>query len=133
MKLQDDWELIERLVMRVPVDRVRAEQACREKDVDTLDALLTALEAPPTRVESKPEHVEVTHEMRKALRAFRKRLKLVRLDDESRIGNRRLTGGSRSEIDAIVPPDGYSNDVWNSLVAAGLLKDTGQGFYTLPS
>lgn len=132
MKLQGNWELVERLISRVPVDQARASQACREKDVEMLDNLMADLEAASAPVASKPEHIEVTHEMREALRAFRKRLKLVRLDDESRLGNRQLTGGSKSEIDAIIPPAEYPSDVWDSLVAAGLLKDTGQGFYMLP-
>lgn len=70
-------------------------------------------------------------ELKRALKAFRKRLKLTRLDDESRLGNRYVTGGRKSAIAAIMPPREYPKAVWDVLVAQGKLKDTGQGFYEL--
>ena len=37
-------------------------------------------------------------ELRRAMKAFKKRLKLARLDDESRLGRGAMTGGARSSI-----------------------------------
>lgn len=69
--------------------------------------------------------------LKRALKAFRKRLKLTRLDDESRLGNRYVTGGRSSNIVAIQPPREYPPSVWAALVAQGKLRDAGQGFYEL--
>ncbi len=42
--------------------------------------------------------------LKRALKAFRKKLKLMRLEDESRLGNRYTTSGRSSNITAITPP-----------------------------
>lgn len=70
-------------------------------------------------------------ELKRALKAFRKRLKLMRLDDESRIGGGATTSGSRSGIVAIRPPEKYPKAVWDELVKQGKLKDAGGGLYEL--
>lgn len=72
-------------------------------------------------------------ELKQALTAFKKRLKLMRLDQESRLGGGRpTTSGKKSDIDQIIPPDRFSRDVWKALAAKKLLKDHGGGFYSLP-
>ncbi|MBL8746813.1 MAG: hypothetical protein JNK58_10715 [Phycisphaerae bacterium] len=71
-------------------------------------------------------------ELDKALRAFRKRLKVMRLADESRLGGRQLTKGRESEIDAIIPPHEFPDEVWRALAREGRLIHTGRGFYSLP-
>ncbi len=63
------------------------------------------------------------------MRAYTKRLKLARLADESRLGNRYTTGGRKSAIDAIIPPEEFPPEVWKALALAGKLRDTGGGFY----
>ena len=132
LKLQGNWDLAVRLMSRFPVDQKAAMEAYKTKDFAAFDALLRSLETPKPKAEPEDEGpVAVTHEMREALKAFRKRLKLVRLDDESRLGNRQMTGGLKSEIDAIIPPDDYPGEVWKSLAHAGVLRHTGQGFYEL--
>jgi hypothetical protein len=70
-------------------------------------------------------------EMKKAFKAFKKRLKLTRLDDESRLGGGPLSGGRPSEIVAIMPPHGFPQAVWDELVRQGKLKRAGQGTYEL--
>lgn len=70
-------------------------------------------------------------ETRSAMRAFRKRLRLARLDAESRLGVGPLSGGKRHEIDAIVPPREFGIAVWEALVAQGRLRRAGGGFYAL--
>ncbi len=68
---------------------------------------------------------------KRALKAFRKRLKLTRLDEESKLGVGPLTGGKRSGVVAIAPPNQYPAGVWEELVKQGKLKRSGSGFYAL--
>ena len=70
-------------------------------------------------------------QLRQAMRAYRKRLKLTRLDDESRISVSPMTGGKDSQIRAILPPHEYERDIWDELVRQGQLRNAGQGFYEL--
>jgi hypothetical protein len=68
--------------------------------------------------------------LKMALKAFRKRLKLTRLDDESRLGGGPLSG-RRSSIVAISPPAEYPRAVWDELVRQGKIKYMGNGTYGL--
>lgn len=79
-----------------------------------------------------PAGTAVTPEqLRDALKAFKKRLKLTRLDDESRLGRGAMTKGGRSGVQAIQPPLQYPKAVWDELVRQGRLKYAGHGLYTL--
>ena len=72
-------------------------------------------------------------DLKRALGAFKKRIKLMRLDQESSLGaGRPMTGGKRSDIDQIQPPNQFPREVWKELAARKLIKDHGQGFYSLP-
>ncbi len=66
------------------------------------------------------------------MKAFKKRLKLTRLDDESKVGHGPMTGGSRSGVVAIPPPTRYPHEVWDELVRQGRLRRAGHGLYELP-
>lgn len=69
-------------------------------------------------------------QLKAAMTAFKKRLKLTRLDDESKLGGGRpVTGGKKSAIVGIVPPREFPREVWAELVRQNKLKDTGGGFY----
>jgi len=70
-------------------------------------------------------------QLKNALKAFRKRLKLSLLDDESQLGRGAMTGGGRSGIVAISPPDRYPQAVWDELVRQGKLRDAHHGLYEL--
>ena len=70
-------------------------------------------------------------ELRLAMKAFRKRLKLMRLDDESRMGYGPTSSGQKSRVAAITPPDQYSKAVWQELAKQGKLKHAGGGLYSL--
>ncbi|MCC6419830.1 MAG: hypothetical protein IT429_16475 [Gemmataceae bacterium] len=73
-----------------------------------------------------------THEqLKQAFKAFRKRLKLTRLEEESKISRRPVTGGRQSSIVAIVPPNQFPQAVWDELVRQGKLKKAGHGTYEL--
>lgn len=69
--------------------------------------------------------------LKRAMKAFRKRLKLTRLNEESKLGRNPLTSGKKSEVVAIMPPHQYTDEVWKALTIQGKLKDTGGGFYEL--
>jgi hypothetical protein len=70
-------------------------------------------------------------ELKNALKAFKKRLKLARLDDESRLGGRYTSSGGRSGIIGILPPSQYPPSVWEELVRLGRLRHSGPGMYEL--
>jgi hypothetical protein len=70
-------------------------------------------------------------ELKLALKAFKKRLKLTRLEDESKLSRRPTTTGQGSGIVAISPPNQFPQAVWDELVKQGKLKKAGQGQYEL--
>jgi hypothetical protein len=64
---------------------------------------------------------------------FKKRLKLTRLDQESKLGaSRPLTSGKKAEALGIIPPSDFPPHVWQELARRGRIKDYGGGFYTMP-
>jgi len=71
-------------------------------------------------------------QIKNALKAFKKRLKLTRLDDESRLGHGAMSNGGQSGIVAISPPARYPQAVWDELVRQGKLRRAGHGLYELP-
>ena len=68
-------------------------------------------------------------ELKLALKAFNKRLRLTRLDDESKIGGGAMSGGSKSGVVAISPPNQFPQSMWDELVKQGKLKYVGHGLY----
>lgn len=70
-------------------------------------------------------------ELKKALKAFKKRLKVTRLDDESRLGHGPMSGGAKERVVSIQPPAGFGREIWEELVEKGFLKRDGQGFFEL--
>jgi hypothetical protein len=72
-----------------------------------------------------------SEQLKAALKAFRKRLKLTRLDAESKLGVGPMSGGQKSGIVAIMPPDQYPKCVWDELVKQGKLKQATHGMYSL--
>jgi hypothetical protein len=69
--------------------------------------------------------------LKRALKSFRKRLKLLRLDEESRIGGAFSTGMNSSVV-ALTPPDQYPTRIWEQLAQQGRLIDAKHGMYELP-
>lgn len=70
-------------------------------------------------------------ELKRALGAFKKRLKVIRLDDDSRLGHGPLSSGSREKVVAIQPPAGFGKAIWEELADLGYLKRDTVGFYEL--
>lgn len=76
--------------------------------------------------------VDIT-QLKNAMKAFKKRLKLARLDAESTLGRGPTSGGGRSGIVAIVPPNQYPQAIWDELTRQGKLRRAGHGMYELVS
>jgi hypothetical protein len=72
-----------------------------------------------------------SQELKAAFKAFKKRLKLTRLDDESKLRGGPMSTGQGSGIVAIVPPNQFPQAVWDTLVQQGKLKKAGHGTYEL--
>jgi len=70
-------------------------------------------------------------ELRLAMKAFRKRLKLTRLDDESRMGYGPTSSGQQSGIVAITPPNQFPQAVWEELAKQGKIKHDRGRLYSL--
>lgn len=108
--------------MSVPIapQRVAPAPVVATQPADSASPPLPA--APPT-----------SEELKHAMKAFRKRLKLMILDEESKLGRtgNPMSGGRKSQIRAIMPPREHSKQVWDELVKQGKLKSAGGSFYEL--
>jgi hypothetical protein len=70
-------------------------------------------------------------DLKYAMKAFKKRLKIMRREEESSLGGGPLSGGKKSSIVAIQPPNQIPQAVWDALVERGRLKYSGHGLYEL--
>jgi hypothetical protein len=130
------WGEIQRLFIKAKADPAQVANAIAGRDRQELQHILNVLrglevEAPPEKEEDLPEIPGDT--LREAMKAFRKRLKLMRLDHESKLGRSPLTSGKDASFDSILPPEQYPPDVWKVLAHKGQLESTGRGFYKLPT
>ncbi len=135
MKILDNWGLAGRLGARMPgVDAERLQRVVEAKDITGLDDIVTRLENPEAEPEPEPVSAESfsKDQLSEAMRAFRKRVKLMRLEDESKLRGKRLSSGRASSIDAIMPPGEFPRAIWVALEQEGKLVHTGQGFYMEP-
>ena len=57
--------------------------------------------------DTNPDGTPTAAVLKLAVQAFKKRLKLTRLDDESKVGRSPMSGGSRSVVAGIRPPDQF--------------------------
>ncbi|MFN0242229.1 MAG: hypothetical protein ACKVWV_04995 [Planctomycetota bacterium] len=111
--------------------------AARTSDPD-LAAVVDALDAKGLRAivelwhaHTRPLPAQDQEVLRRAMKAFEKSLRATKLDDESRLGGRGMSGGRLSGILGIQPPSRFSREVWNELVRQGRLKGGHQGIYEL--
>lgn len=107
-------------ILSEPDEPSDASEKVIEEKVVEVDAKLAA-EAAAARKEV----------LRLAMKAFRKRLKLTILDDESRLGRGPMSGGHKSSVLAITPPNQFPRDVWEELAEQGKIKRAGRGVYEL--
>lgn len=80
-------------------------------------------------VPEPPAPAYTPEELKLALKTFHKRLRLTRLDDESKIGRGPMSGGRSSGVVAIAPPAQFPPGIWEELVRKGKLKYVGHGLY----
>jgi hypothetical protein len=132
------WGAVHKLLIKVKADPHEMGRVVANRDVPALEGLIRALrgeEAPPVEAAAPaptaPGADIPAETLRKAMRAFRKRLKLTRLDHESKLGVGPMTGGKKAGFDAILAPQEFPREVWDALVAEGRLRDLGAGFYQL--
>jgi hypothetical protein len=85
----------------------------------------------PNLIERLPDGSFTKETLQRAMKAFKKRLKLTRLDDESRLGHDAMSKGGRSGITGVRPPEQYPPEVWRALVEKGRLRSAGQGVYEI--
>jgi hypothetical protein len=87
----------------------------------------------PDDVSTPPPPAISDDQLNRAFSAFKKRIKLTRLDMESRLGaSRPMTGGKDASDISIKPPNDFPPPVWKELARQNRIKDTGGGFYKLP-
>lgn len=83
---------------------------------------------PPT-----PPSAPADDQLKQAFTAFKKRLKLTKLNEESKLGGHRPTSsGKKSDVMGIIPPSQFPHEVWEALAKQGKLKNMGGGFYSMP-
>ena len=131
------WGEVHQTLLKTRADKKFVMRIIGTRDADELTRLIDALKNGQTAPEasasqpSNPASTVDPEQTKHAMRAFRKRLKLTRLDDESRITVRPMTGGKASQIRAILPPHEYEREIWDDLIRQGQLRDAGQGFFEL--
>jgi hypothetical protein len=69
--------------------------------------------------------------LQRAMKALKKRLKVTRLDDESRLGHDAMSKGGNSGIVAVRPPTQYPAEVWQALEAKGRIRGDRNGLYEI--
>jgi hypothetical protein len=128
------WGAMHKLLLKAKVDPHAIMRLVGARDGAGLADLVRWLRgeeiAAPEPEAPAVEEIDIETQ-RAAMRVFRKRLRLARLDAESRLGGGKLTGGKHHGIDAIVAPREYPMKVWAALVAAGRLRSDGKGFFSL--
>lgn len=130
------WGALHKLLLKAKVEPQAIMRLVANREAGQLEPLVRFLRGEEVVVEAVPPRVAPLPEVdletqRSAMKAFRRRLRLARLDAESRLGVGPLSGGKRHEIDAIVPPREFPVAVWEALVSAGRLRREGGGFYAL--
>jgi len=120
------WDEMRADYAKTEVKDADLEAAIAAKETDAVAAILDDWDA-----DRRTRPAEDRALMKKALKAFRKRLKLTRLDDESRLGVGAMTKGGESAIVGITPPIEFAPGVWAEIAREGRLADCGDGLYGL--
>jgi hypothetical protein len=93
-----------------------------ERDPTALEALLAGWAARKVPLPGWDQAV-----LKRALNAYKRRLKLTRADDEFSSSMSPFSRGAASAIQGTRPPEQYTRDIWDLLIAQGRLKDGGNG------
>ncbi len=81
------------------------------------------------QIERNPDGTLTKETIKRMMKAFRRRLKLTRLDDESRLGHDPLSKGERSSVTGVQPPEQYPQEIWDELVELGRMRRLQPGLY----
>lgn len=82
-------------------------------------------------IERNPDGTLTKETLLRAVKALKKRLKLTRLDDESRLGHDPMSKGGRSGVVAVKPPEQYPAEVWQALEQKGRVRIDRHGLVEL--
>lgn len=86
---------------------------------------------PVNLVERNPDGSFTKETLTRAIKALKKRMKLTRLDDESRLGHDAMSKGGHSGIVAVKPPTQYPAEVWQALEQKGRVRIDRNGLVEL--
>ena len=131
------WKAALNLLRKTDLDPNHVANVVAGRNLKALEEMVAQLAtgSPPPATDDalrKPPPGFTEDDLAAAMKAFRKRLKLTRLDDESKINSRNpLSKGQPSKIDEIMPTFDWPREVWETLVKRGKLRATGRGFYQL--
>lgn len=128
-----EWKQVFNLLKKTDANANHVANIVAMRGLDRLRELLDELRPGEAAADAEPDpNAPDDATCKAALKAFKKRLKLMRLDEESQIQKRDpLSKGAASEIMAIIPPTEWPAAVWAELVRRGKLRHTGRGFYEL--
>ena len=131
-----EWGRLQRLLLKAKAEPGMVARAVIGRDLELVASTINVLKG-IEEVQAAPEPPplpDVPDEtLRSAMKAYRKRMKLMKLDHESKLGRSPLTSGKDAGFESILPPEEYAPEVWQVLAARGELEATGQGFYKLPT
>ena len=154
------WEKAKALLSRIAADDPRVAEIVAKKDIKGLARLTNELSAglkqkqssaaepspgspaiagaaeavaAATPVPQAPPDDLSSDNLKRAMKAFRKRLKLTRLDDESKLGRvgNPMSGGKKSQVAAIMAPREFPRQVWDELARQGKLRTSDGVFFEL--
>lgn len=77
---------------------------------------------PTNLIERNPDGSFTKETLTRAMKALKKRLKVTRLDDESRLGHDPMSKGGHSGIVGVRPPTQYPLEVWQALEQKGRVR-----------
>ena len=122
------WAEMERVLAEADAEEdIETAMPILERSLPDMDALLAGWAAGTKPLSEWDKGV-----LKRALKAYRKRLKLVRLDDESSSSRNPLSRGEGSAITGVKAPEQYAPEIWAVLVKQGRLVDAGHGLFELP-
>lgn len=75
------------------------------------------MQPPSNIIEYNDDGTFTKETLKRAMKALKKRMKLTRLDDESKLGHDAMSQGGSSGIVAVKPPEQYPTEVWQALEA----------------
>ena len=128
-----EWKQAYALLKKTSAAGNHLDNVIASRNVDGFVKMIDSLRPASATDEPAPAAVTIDDAtLRSALKSFRRRLKLMRLDEESRIDLRDpMSKGQGPQITAIEFPREHGPEVWAELVRRGVLRRTGPGLYEI--